>query len=632
MEEVFKIFSYRCRLKALKFLLIFGSLFTGSLFAQSGPLSGVPLEPIGHWTTCDRFEMVGSMAENAVVSYQTGQQTILTTAKADIATLGWFYLTGCSSSLYGKKIEVPQNFIEAKYWLDWAVRAGDVSAIHNLAWMYQNGLGVQADFEKAQSLYKIALDAKDATPSRIKITKENIKLLDRVIADKQEKIGRQLNSEVIPNLNSKGALMPPIMEEASACLKSEDLLKQANMWAGVAKQSLQSDPNYLKMRCRASAGIGKPLECKSPVDFFAYAGYYHSSCTTKKDYEEAKYWFELGDLGDEPSSISNLAWLFQNGLGTKKDEATAARLYKKLINLPQFSPAIKKIARENLALIPLTISESTIPPQALKAEPSKTNVESTPVQISSNSNNSFELQQFSEKGIRKALIFGNDNYLSVTKLKNAKEDASAIASALKSYGYQVTVRLDATEKEMKASIRSFSATINGGDEVLFFYAGHGVQLGAANYLLPIDIGGESEAQVRDDAIQLQRVLDEMVDRRAKFTLAVIDACRDNPFKGTGRAIGGRGLAPTTAATGQMIIFSAGVGQQALDQLGPKDPDRNGLFTRVFLREIRKPGISVDRVVRNVRNEVVNLAKSVGHEQVPAIYDQVVGEFYFTRAP
>ena len=78
----------------------------------------------------------------------------------------------------------------------------------------------------------------------------------------------------------------------------------------------------------------------------------------------------------------------------------------------------------------------------------------------------------------------------------------------------------------------------------------------------------------------------------------------------------------------MVIFSAGAGQQALDRLGPNDKDPNGLFTRVFLREMHKPGLSVDRVVRSVRTEVVNLARSVGHEQVPAIYDQVVGEFFF----
>jgi hypothetical protein len=124
----------------------------------------------------------------------------------------------------------------------------------------------------------------------------------------------------------------------------------------------------------------------------------------------------------------------------------------------------------------------------------------------------------------------------------------------------------------------------------------------------------------------------MSDKKVKFTLAMIDACRDNPFKSSGRSIGvgARGLAPTTAATGQMVVFSAGNGQQALDKLGPNDKDKNGLFTRVFIKEMQKSGITIDQLVRNVRNEVVYTAKSIGHEQVPAIYDQVVGEFYFRK--
>jgi len=231
---------------------------------------------------------------------------------------------------------------------------------------------------------------------------------------------------------------------------------------------------------------------------------------------------------------------------------------------------------------------------------------------------------------RRALVIGNDTYKSVAKLLNAREDARAMASNLTSVGYQVTLKLDLNEKEMKAAIRTFANQVQGGDEVLFFFAGHGVQLGATNYLLPTDIGGESEAQVRDEAIQLQRILDDMSDRKAKFTLAMIDACRDNPFKSSGRAIGGRGLAPTTAATGQMVIFSAGTGQQALDKLNNADKNKNGLFTRVFIQEMQKPSQSIDRVVKNVRNQVAELAKSVGHEQVPAIYDQVLGDFYFKK--
>jgi hypothetical protein len=229
---------------------------------------------------------------------------------------------------------------------------------------------------------------------------------------------------------------------------------------------------------------------------------------------------------------------------------------------------------------------------------------------------------------RKALIIGNDLYTDVPKLQNAAADAEAMSKALEGVGFKVSKHLNLNERAFKQALRDFRLNIQGGDEVLFFFAGHGVQLGSANYLLPTDIKGDHEEQVKDEAIQLQKVLDDLQEKKTKFALAVIDACRDNPFKGQGRAIGGRGLAPTSAATGQMIMFSAGSGQQALDKLGTNDKNKNGLFTRVFLKEMVKPGVSVDRVLRNVRNEVVSLAKGVGHEQTPALYDQAVGEFFF----
>jgi hypothetical protein len=78
----------------------------------------------------------------------------------------------------------------------------------------------------------------------------------------------------------------------------------------------------------------------------------------------------------------------------------------------------------------------------------------------------------------------------------------------------------------------------------------------------------------------------------------------------------------------MVLFSAGAGQQALDRLNPSDRDPNGLFTRVLLRQIEQPGVSVDRLMRAVRAEVVAKARAVGHEQVPALYDQSIGEFFF----
>ena len=232
---------------------------------------------------------------------------------------------------------------------------------------------------------------------------------------------------------------------------------------------------------------------------------------------------------------------------------------------------------------------------------------------------------------RLALVIGNDNYTRLTRLENARADARAMAEALKQAGFDVTLQLDVNQRGLLAAVRNFKAKLVGGGEAVFYYAGHGVQLGATNYLLPVDMNAENSEQVRDDGLPLQRVLDDMTEQKVRFSLAIVDACRDNPFPpGPTRSLGAsRGLAPTTPATGQMVLYSAGSGQTALDRLGSDDRDPNGLFTRILLQEMKRPGVSVDRVLRNVRDQVVSIAKKFNHQQVPALYDQAIGDFYFS---
>jgi uncharacterized caspase-like protein len=229
---------------------------------------------------------------------------------------------------------------------------------------------------------------------------------------------------------------------------------------------------------------------------------------------------------------------------------------------------------------------------------------------------------------RVALVIGNDSYQHATPLRNARSDAKAVATALESVGFAVTLKQDVTLSELKAALRTFKAQISGGDEVVFYFSGHGVQFDGTNYLVPVDLDPENEDQVADDSVPLQRVLDNLQDQKPAFALAIIDACRDNPFKGTGRSIGGRGLAPVTAANGQMVFYSAGAGQEALDRLDKRDSDPNGVFTRVLIKEIKTPGLPAEQMLKRVRDQVVNLAKEVDHVQVPALYDQSTGEFYF----
>lgn len=232
---------------------------------------------------------------------------------------------------------------------------------------------------------------------------------------------------------------------------------------------------------------------------------------------------------------------------------------------------------------------------------------------------------------RLALVMGNDSYRNVAPLRNARADARAMAKSLEESGFAVMLELDRTRSQMNAALKRFRQSVSGGDEVVVFYAGHGVQVGGSNYLLPVDMEDSTATEVSDDAVGLQRILEDLSERRPRFTLVIVDACRDDPFRAKGRNVGARGLVPTATATGQMVVYAAGAGQKALDRLGEADSSPNGVFTRVWLREMVKPGQSVEEVVKAVRREVARLARSVNHEQVPAMYDQSEGEFYFRKA-
>ena len=511
------------------------------------------------------------------------------------ANIGYAYLLGCGF--------IQQDFDEARYWLEFAARSKDVTAAHNIAWMYQNGLGYSKDERKARTLYDLILASSEVPPGNKKVARLNSSLLSSLPdSGDQTRVAATV-----------GTIFSPFPDQWE-CPTSGLLF--------IAKQ-LRSMNGTLNI---ASAGLT-----------YSKVGYaFLTGCgALPKDLDQAKVWLEIAWRNKEPAAGHNLAWMYQNGILFEKDHAKSKTIYTQVQAEAQERKDLLEVIASNLKLLDkqnsnqvIAISPSSIP---LQNQSITVNSQISPpissVITSQNGTSSIN----TNAGRKRALVIGNNNYRSVQPLANAAEDAKSMAENLQSVGYQVTLRLDLNEKEMKAALRNFSVQVEGGDEVLFFFAGHGVQLGSSNYLLPIDITGENEAQVRDEAIQLQRILDDMSDKKAKLTLAMIDACRDNPFKTAGRrAIGGRGLAPTTAATGQMVIFSAGTGQQALDRLGPTDKSKNGLFTRIFIKEMQKPGLTVDRVLRNVRNEVVELAKSVGHEQVPAIYDQVVGDFYFRK--
>lgn len=237
---------------------------------------------------------------------------------------------------------------------------------------------------------------------------------------------------------------------------------------------------------------------------------------------------------------------------------------------------------------------------------------------------------------RHALVIGIDDYAHVDPLLKARNDARAVHAALAAAGFRAELLLDADLMTMAERLEVFGEQIDPGDEVVFFFAGHGVEIDGRNYLLPADVpmparGGD--LIVRRSSLPLADVTGLMQRRGARISLVILDACRDNPFARAGtRAIGAsRGLARVTATEGTYILFSAGEGQAALDRLSDNDPDPNSVFTRALLPRLTEPGLPLRTMVQQVRSDVRRLARTVGHDQFPAVYDQLDGDFSFLPA-
>jgi uncharacterized caspase-like protein len=227
---------------------------------------------------------------------------------------------------------------------------------------------------------------------------------------------------------------------------------------------------------------------------------------------------------------------------------------------------------------------------------------------------------------RLALVIGNDAYKQVEPLKNARNDARLMAGVLKKAGFEINIASDLTRDGLWSAIDTFKGRIQKGDEVAFYFAGHGVQINSNQLLLPVDIAAKTDAQVQRDGVPLIDIQDALKD--ARFALLLIDACRDNPFPKAGtRGIGGtRGLERAEPSTGQIIMMSAGRNQKALDRV-PGESSANGLFTWELAQVLQTPGIEIRTALEQVKDRVDDKAKRAGHEQRPSLVNDLKGNFY-----
>ena len=236
---------------------------------------------------------------------------------------------------------------------------------------------------------------------------------------------------------------------------------------------------------------------------------------------------------------------------------------------------------------------------------------------------------------RVALVVGNNGYTEVPKLEKAANDAQAIAATLQGLGFEVLTLIDANRSRMARALVEFEGRVSPGDTALLFFAGHGVALDGGNYLMPTDIPNVSEGQrnlLRTEGFLADDISERLRERGAATTVMILDACRNNPFKaGPGRSIGqSRGLTRMDTRRGMFVMFSAGTGQEALDRLGDDDRHPNSVFTRLFIDLVKRPDLDLIDIAKELQIEVPKLAAGVGHEQLPAYYDQIPGRIFLAR--
>lgn len=234
---------------------------------------------------------------------------------------------------------------------------------------------------------------------------------------------------------------------------------------------------------------------------------------------------------------------------------------------------------------------------------------------------------------RVALVIGNNDYRYVPKLQKAVNDARTMGDTLKQLGFSVMVAENLNRHQFSQALLAFDNAVEPGDTAFFFYAGHGFEIAGQNFLLPTDVPAATEGQeelVRDASVLADRVVERLQNKKARTSILVFDACRNNPFEraGTRAVAGGGGLAPMTQLPeGVFSVFSAGPRQTALDRLSNDDANPNSVFTRTFAKELTQPGVNLVQVAQRTRRLVSELAETVHHKQIPVYFDQMVDDVF-----
>ena len=207
-----------------------------------------------------------------------------------------------------------------------------------------------------------------------------------------------------------------------------------------------------------------------------------------------------------------------------------------------------------------------------------------------------------------ALVVGNADYQYLDGLDNASNDANDMGALLEKMGFDVDLYTDISRTTFVEAIKGFSKKVRNYDIVLFYYAGHGLEIGGKNYFVPVDAVASSIPEIKRNCVSANSIIYSIKAAETDANIIILDACRNNPFKLVDPADKSDGLALMDAPPGTIISFATAPGKVAFDGIG-----RNGEYTGALLTHLEVFDAEIKDVFANVRSTVVS---NTHESQVP----------------
>jgi formylglycine-generating enzyme required for sulfatase activity len=193
-----------------------------------------------------------------------------------------------------------------------------------------------------------------------------------------------------------------------------------------------------------------------------------------------------------------------------------------------------------------------------------------------------------------ALVIGNAHYDDLPPVMGADTDAGKMAIALRAAGFDVIPVDDIRSSGLQSALDSFGRRLEPSGTAFFYFAGHSIQVGKENMILPVDINAGNPAAGIQQSISVSEILSQ-IRSRSKRSIVVLDACRELPASFRLEETMKPGCARQNVSSGMLIVLASEPDQTLTE---------DSMLATIFIERALKPGKDINAALAETRQELI----------------------------